>query len=281
MQRSARNPHLIVPAAGPKAPKRCKVCHTPIVGEGYSNRGRLYCCERCYFRDIFLGDVLKNIEGAYLATIEALVEAIEAREREVGDHSFRVTQFTMVLAAQMGIKGRNLVPIYCGSLLHDVGKIGIPDAILLKQGPLTGEERRIIETHPEIGYRIIGPFGYLSEAAEIVYTHHEHFDGSGYPRKLHGERIPLGARIFAVCDTLDAFTVDRPYRKALPYGAAVDHIVSASGSLFDPFVVEHFVAAEEQLRNYVARLLFQGDLRGEGLNCNGLGALTKHETARG
>ncbi len=237
------------------ARKSCPACGARIPGPGYTQHGVTYCCEKCYFRDRFLGDAVRHIEGAYLATIEALVEAIDAREHEVGSHSFRVTQFAMVLARRMRISGRSLVTIYCGSLLHDIGKIGIPDAILHKPAALSREEEAVMHTHPEIGYRIIGHIGYLAGAAEIIRTHHEHFDGSGYPRGLRAAQIPLGARIFAACDTLDALTVDRPYRTAEPFRAALAYVQSAAGTLFDPEVAAEMAAAQEEMSPYVGRIM--------------------------
>jgi putative nucleotidyltransferase with HDIG domain len=196
------------------------------------------------------------MEGTYLATIEAFVDAIDAREHEVGNHSYRVTQFSMVLAKKIGITERDLVDVYCGSLLHDIGKIGVPDSILLKHGKLSGEEQKEMSRHPETGHRIISHIGYLSRAAEIIYSHHEHYDGSGYPRALKGEQIPLGARIFSLCDTLDALTVDRPYRKALSFEEAKKYIVSESGVLFDPKVVKVFLSSENDLKEFVAKIIF-------------------------
>lgn len=238
------------------AKRYCMHCQTEIHGDLYIKKDGLYCCEKCYFRDKFLGDVLEKMEGIYLATIEAFVDAIDAREHEVGNHSYRVTQFAMVLAREMGVSGRDLVDIYCGSLLHDLGKIGIPDSALLKEGELSEEERATMSKHPEIGYRIISHIGYLARAADIAYSHHEHYDGSGYPRGLKGEKIPLGARIFSVCDALDALTVDRTYRKAITFEEAKKYILSASDTLFDPDVLRGFLRAEGDMKEFVSKILF-------------------------
>jgi putative nucleotidyltransferase with HDIG domain len=234
----------------------CTHCQTEILDELYIKKDSSYCCEKCYFRDKFLGDVLDKIEGVYLATIEAFVEAIDAREHEVGNHSYRVTQFAMVLAKKIGVSGRDLVDIYCGSLLHDLGKIGIPDTILLKEEALSEEEHRVMSRHPEIGCRIISHIGYLSKAAEIIYSHHERYDGSGYPKGLKKDEIPFGARIFAVCDALDALTVDRPYRRAVPFEKAKEEILSASGAFLDPNVIEGFLNAEEDIKEFVSKIVF-------------------------
>jgi HD-GYP domain-containing protein (c-di-GMP phosphodiesterase class II) len=253
--RFLEKPELFISETKEKG-NRCIACQTEVREGLYIKDKGPYCCEKCYFRDRFLGDAIDKVEGIYLATIEAFVEAIDAREHEVGSHSYRVTQFAMVLARKLEITGRDLVDIYCGALLHDVGKIGIPDSILLKQGKLTDEEFKVMSRHPEIGHRIISHIGYLHNAAEIIHSHHEHYDGSGYPRGLKGREIHSGARIFSVCDTLDALTVDRTYRKAVPYEVAKEHILSASGSLFDPLVVKGLLDAEDELKEFTGKILF-------------------------
>ncbi len=256
-RRFEKNPDLFL---GPGRPEErhgvsCLACGNetsePIFNDG---RGP-YCCEQCAFRDLFLGNILDRIESTYLSTMEAFAAAIDAREHETGDHSYRVTQFAMVLGRQTGVADRELVQLYCGALLHDLGKIGIPDAILLKEGPLTAAEQRTMSTHPDIGYRIISRIGYLAGAAEIIRSHHEHFDGSGYPRGLKGEDIPFGSRIFSICDNLDALTVDRPYHKAISFNDAAAYIESASGRLFDPALVAAFNLAKEQLQGYVDKIV--------------------------
>lgn len=211
-------------------------------------------CEHCYFADTYLDGIVENIDTAYLVTLEAFVSAIDAREHEVGDHSLRVTEFSLVIARAHGMHGRDFVDLYCGALLHDLGKIGIPDSVLLKAGPLTPEEQAVMQRHPEIGYGIIGRIGYFRKAADIIRTHHEHFDGSGYPRRLRGENIPLGARIFAVADALDALTVTRPYHMALSLEETMDVIAAASGSIYDPQVVESFMRASGELKDYIGRI---------------------------
>lgn len=235
--------------------KYCMHCQTEILDESYIKKNGSYCCEKCYFRDKFIGDVMDRMEGTYLATMEAFVDAIDAREHEIGNHSYRVTQFAMVLAREMGVSGRDLVDIYCGSLLHDLGKIGIPDSVLLKESELSEEEREVMSKHPEIGYRIISHIGYLSKAAEIIYSHHEHYDGSGYPRGLKGGEIPLGARIFSVCDMLDALTVDRPYRTAITFEEAKQEILSARNTLFDPEVIDGFIKIEGDIKEFTSKIV--------------------------
>ena len=193
-------------------------------------------------------DVLEQADAAFA---EALAAALDIREHETGDHSKRVACHTLVLARRFISDADKLRQIYWGSLLHDIGKIGIPDAILLKQGQLNEDEWNAMRTHPEKGYRIVVQIPEMKEAAEIVLSHEERFDGSGYPRGLRGEQICLGARLFAVIDTLDAITSDRPYRKANSFEQARDEIVRMSGTQFDPAAVQAFLAEETTLREMV------------------------------
>ncbi len=183
----------------------------------------------------------RQLKEAYDATLLALVTALDAREHEVQAHSQRVCEYTVMLARGMGIGGKDLEDIRMGALLHDIGKIGISDSILLKPGKLTEEEWEEMKKHPYIGYRILEDIEFLKGAVQIVYAHHERFDGRGYPRGLKGKEIPVGARLFAVADTLDAMTSDRPYRKAMPFETAREEIIRCSGTQFDPDVVEIFL----------------------------------------
>lgn len=188
------------------------------------------------------------LEFADAAFAEALAEALDIREHETGSHSKRVACHTLILARHFTTDPHHLRQIYWGSLLHDVGKIGVSDAVLLKQGALNEDEWQEMRTHPDKGYRIVSQIPEMGEAAEIVLSHEEHFDGSGYPRGLRGEQICLGARFFAVIDTLDAITSDRPYRKASSFEQARDEIARMSGSQFDPLAVNAFLAEETALR---------------------------------
>ena len=215
-------------------------------------------CEHCYFNDTYLEGVVHHIDTAYLVTLEAFVNAIDAREHEVGNHSLRVTEFSLVIGKACEVRGRDLVDLYCGALLHDIGKIGVPDAVLHKTGPLTPDEQAVMRKHPETGFRIIGHIGYFAKAAGIIRTHHEHFDGSGYPRGLRGDAIPHGARVFAMADALDALTVNRPYREALPFEGALEEIIKASGTIFDPAVVQAALKTSDELKDYVGRIVFNG-----------------------
>lgn len=193
-------------------------------------------------------DILERADGAFA---HALVEALDIREHETGNHSKRVACHTLVLARRFTGDPHQLRHIYWGALLHDVGKIGVSDAILLKHGALDEVEWQEMRTHPEKGYRIIAQIPGMKDAAEIVFSHEERFDGSGYPRGLRGERICLGARLFAVIDTLDAITSDRPYRKGGPFEQARDEIANMSGIQFDPLAVQAFLAEEKTLREMV------------------------------
>lgn len=192
-------------------------------------------------------EALDRIEIAYSHTLEALISALDAREQETLRHSKRVSEYTLLIARNLGIPKTDLVDIARGSLLHDIGKIGISDNILLKPAKLTEEEWVEIRKHPAIGYAIINKIDFLAGASEMLLQHHERFDGTGYPGKLKGEQILLGARIFALVDTFDAMTSDRPYRKALTYQDAYDEIVRYSGRQFDPHIVECFRKIPQQV----------------------------------
>ncbi len=185
---------------------------------------------------------LAETAAAHEETLAALASSLDLREHGTSLHSRRVREYTLLLAERLGIQGEAaLVDIGTGALLHDVGKIGVPDSILLKNGPLTEEAGRQIRRHPELGVSLIGPIRFLEGAREIVLAHHEKFDGTGYPGGLAGESIPLGARIFAVVDVFDALTTDRPYKAALSYRSAADMIARERSVHFDPEVVEVFL----------------------------------------
>ncbi len=191
---------------------------------------------------------LQGIAQAYSNTLVALVNALDAREHETSDHSQRVVRYTLAIARRMGLRDDQLEHIGRGALLHDIGKIGVPDSILLKPGPLTHAEWTEMRRHPEVGYRILQTIDFLRPAAEIVLAHQERWDGGGYPRGLCGEAIPLGARIFAIADTLDAMTSDRPYRRAVSFAQARLEIARCAGTQFDPMCVEAFTQiADDEL----------------------------------
>jgi putative two-component system response regulator len=177
---------------------------------------------------------------AYDATIEGWSRAMDLRDKETEGHTQRVTILSVTLAKLAGIKEEELIFIRRGALLHDIGKLGVPDGILLKSDKLTDEEWDIMRKHPQYAYDMIYPIEYLRPALDIPFCHHEKWDGSGYPRGLKGEEIPLAARIFAIVDVWDALTSDRPYRPAWDKLKTLNHINEQSGKHFDPHVVELF-----------------------------------------
>jgi len=186
-------------------------------------------------------DQTQELIGLYANTLEALVLALDLREHEIGYHSYRVTEYALTLARRMRLQDSDLSVIAKGALLHDIGKIGVPDNILLKPYTLSHEEWVIMKKHPVFGYKLLKKIEFLEEAAQIVLNHHERYDGSGYPQGLSDEDITVGARIFSVVDALDAMTSDRVYRESIPFDRAIETIVNASGSQFDPEVVEAFI----------------------------------------
>ncbi len=194
-----------------------------------------------------LRQTMADLERSYDITLEALGDALDLKDSETEGHSKRVTAFTIAIARAMGLTAERIRVIARGAFLHDIGKMAIPDAILRKSGPLSEEERSIMREHCFRGYQMLRKIPFLSEASEIVYTHQERYDGSGYPRGLRGDEIPLGARIFAVADTLDAITSDRPYRAAQSIRAAREEITRCSASQFDPDVVRTFQSMPESI----------------------------------
>lgn len=179
---------------------------------------------------------------AYDATLEGWARALDLRNKETERHTERVTKMTLRLARTMGISDKELVHMRRGALLHDIGKIGVPDSVLLKPGPLTDEEWLMMRKHPVSAFEMLRPIAYLRPALDIPYAHHEHWDGTGYPRGLKEEHIPLAARIFAVADIWDAMTDEkRPYRKAMSNDAVREHIRTLSGTQLDPKVVDAFL----------------------------------------
>jgi len=187
----------------------------------------------------------RDLERAYQATLEGWVKALDLRDKETEGHTQRVTILTERLARSMGVDGDALIHITRGALLHDIGKMGIPDSILLKPGELTDEERTVIKQHPIYAYEMLKPIEFLRPAIDIPYCHHEKWDGSGYPRGLKGMEIPFAARIFPVIDVWDALVSNRPYRKALPHEEVRQRIQADSGKHFDPHVVRAFLEMED------------------------------------
>jgi ribonuclease P protein subunit RPR2 len=188
----------------------------------------------------------EELRRSYMATVRALSNAVEARDAYTGKHAERVTAYGIEIARALGLALTEEPEIEFGFLLHDIGKVAIPDAILYKPGKLTEKERALMAQHPVIGSDIVSGIEFLGEAAEVVRSHHERWDGNGYPDRLAGEDIPLSARVFAVADVLDALTTTRPYRPASPLSVARDMIRSESGTHFDPHVIEAFSSIDKE-----------------------------------
>jgi len=198
-------------------------------------------------RTEMLRQAMEELEHSYDVTLEALGDALDLKDSETEGHSKRVTAYTIALARAMGISPAEIKVIARGAFLHDIGKMAIPDEILRKPGTLNPDEQEVMREHCTRGYQMLRKIPFLSEAAEIVYSHQEHYDGSGYPSALRGREIPVGSRIFAVADTLDAITSDRPYRRARSFDAAREEILRCSGTQFDPSVVEIFLKIPNEL----------------------------------
>lgn len=193
-----------------------------------------------------LREALRQIERSYDQTLEVLGAAIDLRDSPTAGHSRRVFLYSLEIARAMGGLESQMRNIAMGAWLHDIGKLAVSDAILLKPGPLTDEERKIMQLHVQIGYDLVKSIPFLADSAEIIYAHHERCDGSGYPRGLKTEEIPVGARIFAVADTFDAMTSDRPYRRALPFEASREVIERGAGKQYDSQVAKVFLSIADE-----------------------------------
>ena len=200
-----------------------------------------------------LQQALQQIELSYEDTLQALGAAIDLRDHETAGHSERVCRYSLEIARAMGWPDKELSSLAKGAYLHDIGKLGIFDGILLKEGPLTDEERNVMQQHVQIGFDLVKDIAFLADVTEIVLSHHERYDGKGYPRGLKGEEILLSARVFSVADALDAITSDRPYRRASSFEAAWERIRSLSGSQFDPRVVRVFLDIPKETWPAIAR----------------------------
>lgn len=226
--------------------------------EHAAEQGRMRKHEEAYRRNLEelvavrtgrLQETMQDLERSYDTTLEAMGDALDLRDAETEGHSKRVTAYTIALARAFGVDLDDLRTLARGAFLHDIGKIATPDSILLKPGRLDPAEVAIMREHCVQGYRIVRKIPFLREASEIVYAHQERFDGEGYPRRLRGEEIPLGARIFAIADTLDAITSDRPYRTGATVHVATAEIARCAGSQFDPSIVEVFLSLPSELWN--------------------------------
>jgi len=200
--------------------------------------GVLYSAERVRRRE--LEHALESAREMYIATMKSLAHVVEAKDPTTRGHLDRTAHYGLALARKVDPELAERPEVAYGFFLHDIGKVGIPESILCKAGPLTDLEWIVMRSHPNQGSRIVEPIPFMGEAVEIVRTHHERFDGGGYPLGLRGEEIPLAARIFAIADSFDAMTSDRPYRSALSSEEAVAEICAGSGTQFDPTCVEAF-----------------------------------------
>ena len=207
--------------------------------------GVLYSAERVRTRE--LEHALESAREMYFATMKSLAHVVEAKDPTTRGHLDRTAHYGLTLARRVDPELADQPEVAYGFFLHDIGKVGIPESILCKAGPLTELEWVVMRSHPNQGARIVEPIPFMGEAVDIVRSHHERFDGGGYPRGLQGEEIPLAARIFAIADSFDAMTSDRPYRSALSTEEAVAEIRAASGTQFDPRCVAAFetLAAED------------------------------------
>ena len=205
-----------------------------------SDLKRTYAEEKARAEELAIA--LRELQHTYYATVNSLSVAVEAKDEYTAGHLLRVTRYGL---AMMRVIAPEVVAIdrqyEYGFMLHDIGKLGVPDSILRKQGPLTDDEWTIMRLHPEIGRRILAGIPFLTAASEIVFTHHERWDGKGYPRGLRGDEVPLGARVFAIADSFDAMTSDRPYRAAMPIDDAIEELHRNSGSQFWPGAIDAFV----------------------------------------
>jgi putative nucleotidyltransferase with HDIG domain len=219
--------------------------HRKVMEESHNYQQSLE--QMVFARTEMLRHAMEDLEHSYDVTLEALGDALDLKDSETEGHSKRVTAYTIALARAMGLPPAEIKVIARGAFLHDIGKMAIPDEILRKPGKLTPGEQDVMREHCTRGYHMLRKIPFLAGAAEIVFCHQEHFDGSGYPTGLHGREIPIGARIFAVADALDAITSDRPYRKARSFDSAREEVLCCSGTQFDPVVVEAFLKIPNEL----------------------------------
>lgn len=237
----------------------------PKTAKIISARKMLRELDRCHdrvFREEFrnLDAALERKQAFFNSSLVYFIAATDSHEDTLG-HSQFVSRYTVLLAKALGIREKGFLQnLERGALLHDIGKIGVPESILRKAGPLTAMEREVIKDHPWLGYKMIEGFGFLRAAAQVVLHHHERFDGKGYPYGLAGSDIPLGARIFSLADTLDAITSDRPYRGGKSFEAAIREIERSSGTQFDPMIVDVFLSIPRE-KWRLAKIQAQHSLR--------------------
>jgi HD-GYP domain-containing protein (c-di-GMP phosphodiesterase class II) len=239
---------------------------------------QLYQVERA--RAAELERALSHLEESYLDMVKTLAFVVEAKDPSTHAHLERTHDYATVLARVIDSELAENQCLRYGFLLHDVGKIGVPEAILNKPGPLDEEEWLIMRTHPEIGVQMVAGIKSLGPAIEVIRSHHERWDGRGYPAGLGREEIPLSARIFSVCDAFDAMTSDRPYRRAMHYEQALEEILAGAGSQFDPVMTEAFVSIGN-LEEIHASLHTGGELAGDGDGDAGVGAILASQATLG
>lgn len=237
---------------------QCAHCEMVLTDQSYVIvDGKTYCCESCHRASQGLALAQSEHETASRHLIEALVRALDARENETASHSQRVARYVHLLAHLYRIDTEDCLHICRGALLHDLGKIGIPDAIVNKPGKLTPEEWAVMQRHPAIGAQILQGIPFLGPAAEIVAAHHERYNGGSYPRRLAGDAIPIGARLFAVVGAIDAITTDRPYHRGESLNAALHHLAQEAGVRFDPQIVRNVEHHRDTLERLMIRLAGQ------------------------
>jgi response regulator RpfG family c-di-GMP phosphodiesterase len=212
-----------------------------------NERYRSHLEEMVRQKSVDLLKAMDELKQVHEFTLQAMARMLDEREHATGQHSNRVRALSSVLGKAMSLPRKELDILSQGAQLHDIGKISVPDRILLKNGPLTEEEWKVMKTHPEVGYNILSSSPYLKDVAELVRSHQERYDGKGYPRGLKGDDICLGARIFAVIDAYDAMRSDRPYRKAMSPEQAAVEIRQGCGYQFDPAVVDAFLRHQDQM----------------------------------
>ena len=234
-------PHLVfAPAARPEPQGPDRLALEAQLAVFAREVGSLWEAERTRSRE--LDHVVTSLEETYVATMQALAQVVEEKDRTTAGHLGRTQQYGLALAGRVNPALARRPDVAYGFFLHDIGKVGIPEQVLSKPGPLDEDEWALMREHPAIGTRILEPIRFLTGALEIVRSHHERWDGAGYPDGLEAEQIPLTARIFALADSFDAMTSDRPYRKAMPVEDALDEIRRGAGSQFDPRIAAEFLA---------------------------------------
>ncbi len=233
-------PHLVfAPVSRPEPPGPDRPALEAQLTVFAREVGALYAAERARSHELHLA--VASLEETYVATIRALAQVIEEKDRTTAGHLDRTQRYGLALARRIDPELADRPEVAYGFFLHDIGKVGVPEHVLRKPGPLDEDEWTLMREHPAIGARIIEPIRFLAGAMEIVRSHHERWDGAGYPDGLEGPEIPLTARIFALADSFDAMTNDRPYRSAMPLEAALDEIERGAGSQFDPLAAARFL----------------------------------------